>query len=382
MSFRAATRLTLLTLLAAPIAAQAPREIPIGRPNATHPGEFSLLRPVREMTDGSVLVADPIEATFQRLDRTLARATALGRSGAGPGEHKQPDSVWPLPADSSLLVDLGNNRLTVVHPDGRLGATRILAEPAPGGRGLTLTLPSGVDQRGRVYYRGGRPGDDSLPIMRLDRGTGASTQVAMLKGPSVNQNSSGGENERREVNAPVPLAPADGFAVAPSGRVFLVRVADYHVDVINPDGSRVSGPRIPFTPVRITAADRAEFAASMRSGGALAVNMEIRNGEPSLSLNRGRLPDDAPIGTNFPATKPAFDPADLWVDGRGRLWVRRYQAAGQAALYDVFSERGTLMGSVRLPTKSRVTGMGTASVYVARLDDDDLQHLERYALPL
>jgi hypothetical protein len=48
----------------------------------------------------------------------------------------------------------------------------------------------------------------------------------------------------------------------------------------------------------------------------------------------------------------------------------------------VFSERGTLMGSVRLPTKSRVTGMGTASVYVARLDDDDLQHLERYALPL
>src|SRR5690606_12626678 len=154
---------------------------------AVHPGEFSMIRPVRELSDGSVLVADPLEMTFQRLDRTLQRATPLGRTGPGPGEYKQPDSVWPLPADSSLLVDLGNNRLTVVAPDGRLGQARVLAEPSEGGNGpgLTLYLPTATDARGRIYFRGGRPGDDSLPVMRLDRASGQSARLAMLKGPAM-----------------------------------------------------------------------------------------------------------------------------------------------------------------------------------------------------
>lgn len=376
--------LPALLFLSPSLTAQAPREVPLGRPNAVHPGEFSMIRPVRELSDGSVLVADPLEMTFQRLDRTLQRATPLGRIGPGPGEYKQPDGVWPLPADSSLLADLGNNRLTVVLPDGRFGATRLLAEPSqnPGGAGLTLFLPTGTDARGRVYYRGGRPGDDSLPVMRLDRATGQSARIAMLRGPAMHEQTSGDDNNRRQSSSPVPLSPADGFTVANNGRVFVVRAGDYHVDVIHPDGSRAAGPAIPYTPVRITAADRTEYAENLRSGGALAVQMNITNGEPSLGLSRGRLPEGATVGTNFPAVKPAFDPGDLWVDARGRLWVRRHQPAGSAALYDVFSERGTLVGSVRLPARSRVVGMGSSSVYVSRTDADDLQHLERYGLPL
>jgi hypothetical protein len=179
----------------------------------------------------------------------------------------------------------------------------------------------------------------------------------------------------------VPLAPADGFAVASTGRIFVVRAATYQVEVLSPDGSRVVGPVNPYTPVRITEADREEFAANLRSGGALAVSMELRNGEASLGLSRGRLPDGAQVGTNFPATKPAFDPGDLWVDGRGRLWVRRHQPAGAAPLYDLFNERGTLVGSVRMPPRTRVAGMGASSVYASRTDENDLQHLERYALP-
>lgn len=379
VSHRAVVAALLLTPVT--VAAQAVRETPLGRPTATFSGEFSLLRNVRELADGSVIIADPIEGTLQKLDRGLTRATALGRTGAGPGEYRQPDAVWALPADSTLLVDLGNNRLTVIHPNGQFGATRILAEPAQGG-GLTLLLPNAVDRSGRIYYRGGRPGDDSLTVMRFDRRSGQATQVAKIKGPPMNDNSSGDENNRRQVQAPVPLGPSDGWSVTPTGRIYLVRAADYHVDVINADGTRASGARVPFSAVRIGTAEKEEFASSMRRGGALSVQMENRNGETSLSLGRGRPAADAALGSNFPATKPPFDAGDVWVDSRERLWVRRHGPANQPMLYDVFNERGTLVGSVRFPAGRRMAGTGNGVLYVARADEDDLMFLERYALPL
>lgn len=369
-----------LTLLS-PLSAQQVREVSLGTPTAAHPGEFSMITGLRELRDGSLLVSDPIETRLIRLDPTLRREAALGRVGPGPGEYKQPDGLWPLPADSTLLVDLGNNRLTVITPEGRLGESRILAEPSPNGRGLTLMMPNGVDRQGRVYFRGGTPGADSLPVMRLDRRTGTSSQVAMLKGPSVNRQESGGANNRREVTGPVPLAPSDGWVASPAGRVFVVRASTYHVDVYQPDGSVTRGAPVRYAPVRVSERDKEEWRSEMQRGGGIAVSMENNNGQLSMSLSRGRMPPEATRADNFPEVKPPFDPADLFVDGRERLWVRRHQPAGTAALYDVFNEHGSLVSSVRLGPSRQVTGMGANSVYVVRYDEDDLQHLERYALP-
>jgi hypothetical protein len=373
--------LLILLSLVSPLSAQQVREVTLDNPTATHPGEFSLVSGLRELDDGSVFVSDPIETRLLKLDPTLRRETDVGRVGPGPGEYKQPDGLWPLPADSTLLVDLGNNRLTVIGPDGRLGNSRVLAEPSANGRGLTLMLPNGVDAQGRVYYRGGMPGADSLPVMRLDRRSGASSQVAMLKGPSVNRQQSGGANDRREVTGPVPLAPSDGWAASPAGRVFVVRASDYHVDVVQPDGSVTSGAPVRWSPIRVTDKDKEEYRSQMQRGGAIGVSMENNNGQMSLSLSRGRMPGGAPPADNFPEVKPPFDPAGVFVDARERLWVRRHLPAGQPARYDVFDQRGSLTLSVRMRPSRRVVGMSGASVYVVRYDEDDLQHLERYALP-
>jgi hypothetical protein len=51
-------------------------------------------------------------------------------------------------------------------------------------------------------------------------------------------------------------------------------------------------------------------------------------------------------------------------------------------LYDVFNERGSLVGSVRFPAGRRMAGTGKDVLYVARADEDDLSYLARYALPL
>ena len=181
----------------------------------------------------------------------------------------------------------------------------------------------------------------------------------------------------------MPLAAADGWAIAPSGTIFLVRSGKYRVEVLPPGGPPHAGAPVIYTPVKIGEAERKEYAADQARSGAINIGVENRNGEQTFSLSRGRPQGDGgPDASAFPASKPPFDPSQLFVDGKERLWVRRYQPAGRPALYDIFNNQGTLVASVQLPASRLVVGMGATSLYVAHVNDDDLQQLERYALPL
>jgi hypothetical protein len=65
----------------------------------------------------------------------------------------------------------------------------------------------------------------------------------------------------------------------------------------------------------------------------------------------------------------------------GMLWVKRTGPADAPPTYDVISETNGIVMRVVLPLKSRVVGFGANGVvFVARTDDDDLQHLQRYRL--
>ncbi len=367
------------------VAAQAPvREYTLGAPNAVQPFQFSLIRGIREQANGAILTAASLDGVLLRIDPTFRHIDTLGHKGRGPGEYLQPDGIWPLAADSSLLVDLGNNRLTLIDPRGKLGTTMPIMGSA-GGAGpgsVTVMLPGGTDRSGGIYFRGG-PGGDSVALNRLDRGSKQVTRVATLKAPDTKRTESGGQNSRQQRIAPVPLAAADGWAIAPSGTIFLVRSGKYRVEVLPPGGPPHAGAPVIYTPVKIGEAERKEYAADQARSGAINIGVENRNGEQTFSLSRGRPQGDGgPDASAFPASKPPFDPSQLFVDGKERLWVRRYQPAGRPALYDIFNNQGTLVASVQLPASRLVVGMGATSLYVAHVNDDDLQQLERYALPL
>jgi len=40
-----------------------------------------------------------------------------------------------------------------------------------------------------------------------------------------------------------------------------------------------------------------------------------------------------------------------------------------------------MIGRIGFPPRTRLAGFGNATVYAVRLDEDDLQHLERWTLP-
>ncbi len=85
-------------------------------PQAVSPQDFSYFHTVRELAGGDVLVADPFSQALFRVDLDSGTRTRIGGVGEGPSEYQSPDAVWPLPGDSTLLVDLGNARLTTLDP--------------------------------------------------------------------------------------------------------------------------------------------------------------------------------------------------------------------------------------------------------------------------
>jgi hypothetical protein len=67
----------------------------------------------------------------------------------------------------------------------------------------------------------------------------------------------------------------------------------------------------------------------------------------------------------------------------GFLWVQRTGPAGQAPTFDVIDRAGNLVQRVILPKRARLVGFGNNAVYITRLDEDDLQYLQkhRFAMP-
>lgn len=367
--------------------AQGVQDVQLGEAEAVWAEDFSVVSTVRELPDGRVLVADPLGQVVVSLDMDTGAADTIGRVGEGPAEYRQPDAVWPLPGDRTLLVDLGNGRLTVLSPELEFGDTRPYAVADAAAGTMSIAIPQGVDGAGRLYFRG-MPGfgemTDSAKIVRMDAETDHMLTVGMFKQPDVTREESGGATNQNVRVTPIPLSPADAWGVAEDGRVVVARAGDYHVDWIGANGSITSGPPVPYAPVRIGQGEKEEWRdGQSETGGGMEISATISNGDMRITAARGGAIDDdnALNAYPWPEVKPAFYARPVPVDRMARAWVRRHREAGAAPRYDVFDGTGALVMSVDLPMGRRVVGFGEDALYAVRMDEFGLQYLERYAVP-
>ena len=380
-------------LLLLAVSAAAPEvgfaQLQLGRPTAIFPEDFGAIQTVRELPDGRVLIADPLSKALYVVDMDAGTRTVVGREGGGPEEYRQPDAVWPLPGDSTLLVDLGNGRLVALGPDLGFGPTMpiTVGEFQPG-RPLIMALPQGVDGAGTIYARvmgggmGGGPLPDSADILRIHRGSQTTEPAAKFKIQDMTRTMSGGANDQNISITQIPLSPEDAWGVAPDGSVILVRSGDYHLERIAPDGTVSRGPAVPFDPVRIGTAEKEEYVAELgRAGGGIRVGVEMNNGQMSVSFARGGGGAREIDRYTWPEEKPPFYSGRIPVDPMGRAWVRRHVEAGEASTYDLFDSAGARAGTVLLEHGKRVLGFGQRGVYVVSFDEFDLNYLERYDMP-
>ena len=364
--------------LAAAAGAAMAQPVRLVTPNATLAEEFAAVRGVRELSDGRVLVSDYLDQRVVLADFARGSVTVRVSEGGGPGEARLPTRLIALPGDSTILVDLGNNRLVVLDGQGR--AVRTVAAERPGMLGLR-----GVDAGGHYLFvvpawaeRDSPLPGDSVRVVRWDPRTDQVTVIAVIQGDRMRS------DIRQPARTPriptVGFAAQDGWAVTDGGVIRIVRAGGYRVESHSPGAEAVAGPSYAYETRPVSAADRLAFVrefltTSPMSGKGVGGGMGF---SPTPTE-----PEIAGIarGTEFAERHPMFSAGDVIPAPGGRLWVGRPPEAGRPVLYDVFDQAGRRLRTVELRPGRRVMAIGRGGVYVVAESEVGLQHLERYPAP-
>ena len=363
-------------LSSATASAQSRAPVRLDRPESVLPEDFSMIRGVRELSDGRVLVTDWTEQRLLLVDAGFGRVTSLASVGAGPAEFRLPGRLLPLAADSTLLIDVGNSRLSVVTPQGRI--VRSIAAERAG-----LGSPGGVDAAGRIYFAipawspeaRGTP-EDSTRIVRFDPRTGQNTPLTIVRGTTFPRNK--GPRHTPGIGH-VAFAPEDAWRVTPDGVLVVVRASGYRVDRLGPAGWS-SGPSYAYPAERVTKADRLAYVRDFMARAPMSGRGPDGGMGHSPPMSAAEIAQV--VETNeFAPELPPFNPAWVFLAPDGELWVGRSRHAGGPVLYDRFDTTGKRLGQVRLDGNRLVTGVGRRFVYVAATGEEGLQRLERFSRP-
>lgn len=355
---------------------QAPK-VELPEPEASYPTPFSAVAGLRELADGRVVVSDRLEITLRIVNLTEGEGEEIGHEGSGPGEYRMPADLFALPGDSTLLVDFGNMRLTVIGPDGALNESQGMMHPDG-----FLVYPRGADAEGRLYFdlsnvMSMQPGEslpDSFAVVAFDRATGVIDTLTQLPRPEMGRVTSVNGGAAFTGTGMQPYQAVNDWAVAPDGGIALAWGEEYRLEWRSRGGSSVAGPSVTYEPVKITQDDKEAWADRMSSGAVMAISTGGGSGH-NRTINLPRPDIEA---QDWPAVKPAFGRNALSVTPEGEAWVRRYVAYGEPETYDVFDAAGRRVRQIVLPADRRLVGFGRGTLYAVYVDKDDLQWLERY----
>jgi hypothetical protein len=338
---------------------------------------FSAIRGVRELRDGRVLVSDYIEQRVAVVDFATGAMRDVLTEGAGPANVRLPMYIVPALADSSFVIDWGNNRLVVMSPEGRPARLTVVEQP---GR-LFLR---GVDASGAWLHS--IPGwvegpnalpDDSVRIVRSMPGASTSSTVTVVQGTRMRKDRGPSQEPRIPT---VGFASQDAWVITASGEIAIVRANPYRVDFLERSGRIRSGPAQPLTTRPVTVADKRRFVR------AFALASPVSGRGPGGGMGRGPEPTARELAryvetTEWAETHPPFDAGGVHAAPDGRIWVRQSSDPERPARYDVFDSTGARVQQVELPLTRSVAHISARWVYAIRENEEGVHSLERYAKP-
>lgn len=363
--------------LLAPSHAAAQPPVRLDRPERMLSEPFSYVRGVRELSTGRLLVADWVENRVVLADLTADRCNEVVTEGPGPQELRLPLGLVRHRGDSTLLIDFGNNRVSVLGPDGRAAyAVRAEAPGVTGVRAITaageiLYAVPGWAERERALP------DDSVRIVRWRPGTEERPVVAVIQGTRMRKDRSPAMQPRIPT---VGYASQDAWLVTPAGALVIVRATPYRLEVIGADGARTIGPALAVPSRPVTTEDKRRYVREFSAGAA-------QSGRgPDGGMGRAPAVDEAEVTrlmgtTEFATEHPPFDAGAVFTDLRERVWVGRSAEPGQPRRYDVFDLTGRRVLEVELTAGRRIAHVGAHGVYAIAEDADGVQTIERYRLP-
>ena len=376
---------------------------------------------IRALSNGSLLVNDMTSRRVLMFDPQLSKFTVLADSTSATGNAYggRTGALIAYKGDSSIFADPTSVSMLIIDPSGKIA--RVVAIPraedataigspiggvAFDGRGLVYRMGFRLGaQAGRQIIMGGGAGGmpplpdmpDSTLILRVDLATRKLDTVGVVRVPKVKLETKTDDRGGMTISSLInPLPVVDEWAVTPDGAIAFIRGRDYHVDWLNPDGTRTSSPKIPFDWQRLTDEDKVAFIDSVKAArerqGANAPNplgaFGGGGGTPNIQINIGGGPGGPGAGPggatratgpapqaqlNFipanelPDYKPPFFAGSVRADNDGNVWVRTIPTSAIAGgpVYDVINRKGELVDRVQIPVGRTIIGFGPAgAVYL------------------
>jgi hypothetical protein len=224
---------------------------------------------------------------------------------------------------------------------------------------------------------------DSVPVIRWDRSAGKRDTLAWRRVPQGTSQVSGGRgNVSMRIGGGPPFAGSDVSVIAPDGRVAIVRHDPFLIEFTSEGKQRTRGQPIRYDRVRVTDGHKQEWRDRQRNATRMSITQD-NSGRRSATMGPGGPVQDPDTwgGEYLPPFLPGTNAAVF--SNEGYMWLQRTGPAGQPPTYDVIDRAGTVVQRVVLPARARLVGFGNNSVYIARLDQDDLQYLQkhRFSMP-
>ena len=373
----AAAALLLTAALCTQLTAQRVPQVTLKPANARLATEFTRVISVRELVDGRALVTDEKENRIVLVDFRNSSVSDLGRVGGGPGEFKQVARLWPLPGDSTLMSDRGQQRwllfqgpkiVATLSADVSIVSRQQSGTVVGAAGSNVLGVHWGLTDAGRPSMR------DSMRVLRIDRGKGQARLTAHVT-PAADDGAEAVEADPGNA-APtkkrysVGIVARDEAALFADGWIAVARFNPYRVDWCSPAGKCNPGPILEASRSMSDREKKAHLEVAARTHG----------WPPTKQLDET---------TNWPRVVPAFVPPHERMDGSallplpdGRLMVEKFPSAESMNwVYDIIDRAGKIAGRLSLPLNERVISVGRNSIYVLVADELDVQRIRRHPWP-
>ncbi len=328
---------------------------------------FGDIRGVQAASDGTIYVLDyqAVEVRAYAPDGRFLHTVV--RRGEGPGEIMEANGIL-LSGDSLLWIHDHGQHWAIIGVDPAGVELRRFTKPIPS---YGYIWDGAFDDLGRYWRRTDHSDDKETwdpgagPYESFARKYFKSFHLATGMADSVYLGETGfrGYVEERGTGASVygiPFVASEIDIVHPSGGFWHANTAAYRLTRTDEDADTivVIEAAVPVLPV--TAADRSSY---------------VERGVEFMPESRRALEAVAALMPDF---KPVLE--SFFVDDEGRLWVERATPNDVPPFYDLFSEDGDYLGSVRLafePRPSGRTSVRQGNIYTWVVDELDTPFVVR-----
>ena len=327
---------------------------------------FGNIRGIQAASDGTIYVLDFQAAEVRVFSPGGEYLRTIARRGEGPGEIAEANGII-LSGDTLLWIhDYFQNRIEGVDPSGE--EVRSFTKPV---FGYGYIWNGAFDRRGR-YWREASHRDDQ-DVDRGDSGPGLLSNTSRIYFKShdlateqvdsvyMGETTSRAYRSAADWGSQIPFDPSDHHVVNPPGGFWSANTGSYRLTRTDEGGDTILVIEASLAGLPVTPDDRSAYVERWAE----------------------REPESRREYEAVAALMPDFKPIlqGILVDDEDRLWVRRTVPADASPFFDLFSQDGDYLGSVRLAFQPGYRyWIQHGAIYTWVVDDVGVQYVVRAPL--